>query len=152
MTDTTKTPLITETKDKVVAPKSVQTFTKKEVGGVNAAKLPWPQDKQGITSRLKREIARSIGRVQGDEAKRKLVEEVLAIGNTYLKDKFKDQVNRRENAVALAKEKQAKELAQNKASRIAYAKDQKRIAEQAMKEAEVLQAAIDAESAESTEY
>lgn len=56
--------------------------------GTNAEKLPWPQDIGGITSRLKREGCRSIGRINGKDAAFETVMNVLKVLAQHAKVKL----------------------------------------------------------------
>lgn len=58
---------------------------------VNSRLLKYPQDRGGVTSKLRREAARSVGRIAGDEVKLKLVLDTLDVARQYALDKFEAQ-------------------------------------------------------------
>ncbi len=63
----------------------------------NAEKLPWPQDLGGITSRLKREGCRSIGRINGNDKHYATVMEVLRVLAKHAKVKIVAQKKRNDD-------------------------------------------------------
>ncbi len=58
---------------------------------INASKIDWPQDRVGMTSRLKREGCRAIGRMGGDTAAFDVVMGVIRILAQHAKDKLQEQ-------------------------------------------------------------
>jgi len=96
--------------DKTITEEAKATAERKEAilakVGTNSAKLPWGQDKQGITLLLRREGSRAIGRMGGRPERLALVIETLEILTEYAKVKFEFQndqkVNRRKAAEARA--------------------------------------------------
>jgi len=64
----------------------------REKVGTNSAKLPWPQDRNGTTLMLRREGARSIGRIGGREDRLALVLETLEILRMYAIEKYEAQI------------------------------------------------------------
>jgi hypothetical protein len=87
----------------------------------NVRKLPWPQDKNGMTSNMKREICRSIGRMAGDPAKLAIVQEVLDISKEYADAKFKEQQDKAVASKKAREERRAKEVLQKEFAQRAYA-------------------------------
>jgi hypothetical protein len=57
----------------------------------NPAKIPWPTDTVGMTSRLKREGCRAIGRMSGSDDNFEVVMQVLRILAQHAKDKLEEQ-------------------------------------------------------------
>ena len=65
----------------------------------NPSKLPWPQDRVGMTSQLKREGCRAIGRMGGDPGNLDTVMSVLRVLANHAKAKLEEQRVSRANAV-----------------------------------------------------
>ena len=73
----------------------------------NPAKIDWPQDRAGMTSRLKREGCRAIGRMAGDPINLDVTIGVLRILAQHAKDKFAEQVDiKAGNLAKLAEQRQ----------------------------------------------
>ena len=95
----------------------------------NSAKIDWPTDRAGITSRLKREGCRAIGRMSGDRENLDVVMDVLRILAQHAKDKFAEQEDiTRGNLAKLAKQRQDAQDANDRAE-IAMENDLKAQAE-----------------------
>ncbi len=65
----------------------------------NAAKLPWPQDRAGMTSQLKREGCRAIGRMGGNPERFDVVLQVLRVLAHHAEAKLTEQSHSKEEAV-----------------------------------------------------
>ena len=63
---------------------------------LNPNGLPVPADEWGFTSKMKREMARAIGRVGPNKAKQAVILETLAVFTKYAKDRYTDSVARAE--------------------------------------------------------
>lgn len=61
----------------------------------NVSLVEWPQDSMGVASKLKAELIRTAGRVNGDEDKARLALAVIEVGVAHLKARFKAQVAER---------------------------------------------------------
>jgi len=74
----------------------------------NPAKIDWPTDRVGMTSRLKREGCRAIGRMNADKENLDVVMAVLRILAQHAQDKFAEQVDiKAGNLAKLAGQRQA---------------------------------------------
>lgn len=108
----------------------------------NPLKLVFPQDRAGITPGMRREVARTIGRVKGDPAKMEIFRETLAVLAKYGEDVFAKEVAAKEAAIeARAKAKAAEEARQAKLAE-QRALDKRAAAEALVKEAEALEEAV----------
>lgn len=56
--------------------------------GTNPMTLPWPVDKHGITSMLKKEGARAVGRINGDADKLDVFMATLRVLVAHAKEKY----------------------------------------------------------------
>lgn len=65
---------------------------------VLASKLPVPQDPHGFMVEMRRELARSIGRVKHNEGKQEALLKTLAVFKQYALDRFKDAQKREASA------------------------------------------------------
>ena len=115
----------------------------REKVGTNSAKLPWPQDKGGITSLLRREGARAIGRIGGRKERLDLVLEVLDILRQYAIEKYEFQ-RTAADAKRTAAEERAEFIRTQRKREAATAIEAKvALARQSNKEAKALQKEYD---------
>ena len=84
--------------------------TDPNAGVTNALKLKFPQDTQSITPVMRREVARTIGRIKGDPKKMTLFKDTLAVLIQYSEDVFAKETARKKQA-----EKDRQEEAERKA-------------------------------------
>tara|TARA_R110002020_G_scaffold258499_1_gene472289 strand:+ start:311 stop:694 length:384 start_codon:yes stop_codon:yes gene_type:complete len=108
-------------------------------GVTNELKLKFPQDTAGITPVMRREVARTIGRIKGDPKKMEIFKETYAILGDYAEAVYAKQVKAKKDAVAKAA---AAAKAKEEASTIAgkqRAAVKRREADALNKEADVLE-------------
>jgi len=86
----------------------------------NPAKIPWPSDNVGMTSRLKREGCRAIGRMSGRDENLEIVMQVLRLLAQHAQDKLSEQKDIRQgNLVNLAQQRaEAAKAAENASSAV----------------------------------
>lgn len=82
---------------------------------VNVCDIVWPQDTYGVTSMLKKEGARAIGRIKGDEDKLAVVMETLKCLAQHAQTKMDEQKRQRERQIAAAENMRLAEEARRKA-------------------------------------
>lgn len=76
---------------------------------LSSSKLVWPQDKIGMTSQLKREGCRAIGRMGGDPQNLEIVMEVLRVLARHATSKMGEQRNEREQALLILARKRVEQ-------------------------------------------
>lgn len=69
---------------------------------VNVRDITWPHDKYGITTLLRKEGARAIGRIKGDDAKMEVVMQTLKVLAQHATAKIEQQKADKEAAIAAA--------------------------------------------------
>jgi hypothetical protein len=116
----------------------------REKVGTNSAKLPWPQDRGGITSLLRREGARAIGRIGGREDRLELVLEVLDILREYAIEKYEFQRTAADNKRKAAEERAEFIRTQRKREAATAIQAKVDLAKQSNKEAKALKKEFDA--------
>ena len=69
----------------------------------------WPRDQYGMTSGLRRELARAAGRINGDPRKLEVFIETLKVGGQWAKDRMEvqAQVKEKSRAAAMKREEDA---------------------------------------------
>lgn len=98
------------------------------VEGASQSKIVWPTDPNGVCKGLRRELLRSIGRVQGDPAKEKLLKDTIKAAMEYGNVRIQEQKDARKAALEKAKARAKAE---------AEAAEKARLEEVARKEDEV---------------
>lgn len=73
---------------------------------LNPDRLPLPVDEHGFTNKMKREIARSIGRVGPSKQKQEVLVETLGVFMQYAKDRHADSVKRAKVDIARMEERE----------------------------------------------
>lgn len=123
---------------------SAQEQAIREKVGTNSAKLPWPQDRGGITSLLRREGARAIGRIGGRKDRLDLVLEVLDILRQYAIEKYEFQRTAVDSKRKAAEDRAEFVRTQRKREAATAIKAKVALAKQSNKEARALQKDFDA--------
>ena len=83
------------------------------MSATNPSKLPWPQDRVGMTSQLKREGCRAIGRMGGDPTNFDTVMSVLRVLARHAQAKLEEQRTSRASSVLNLAVKRADQEAAN---------------------------------------